>query len=138
MDLTWRGLRGLLARSMMEIILLVICVALAFKAPNFFTVENLMNVLRSVSMQGLIAFGMTLVIIVGEIDLSVGANVAYAGCLIAFLTQRGWPIPIGFMVAVALGVAFGSFIGVVRTRYAMPSFISSLALFSVLKGGALM
>ena len=61
----------------------------------FLTVDNLLNVLRNVSMQGLIALGMTMVIIAGEIDLSVGSMVAFAGCLTALphggaLRDRDW------------------------------------------------
>src|SRR5205807_665888 len=71
-------------RRMMEAILLVLCLILAFRAPGFRTTANLLAILRAVSLQGLIAFGMTLVIVVGEIDLSVGAVVNFAGCLIAY------------------------------------------------------
>src|SRR5437773_2431872 len=80
------GARRLFARGIMEGILLLLGVFLAFRAPNFLTLENGLSVLRAISMQGLIAFGMTLVIIVGEIDLSVGAAAAFAGCLVAWLT----------------------------------------------------
>jgi ribose/xylose/arabinose/galactoside ABC-type transport system permease subunit len=131
-------LHGLLSKRIMEIILLVLCIFLSRKAPNFFTTDNILNVLRSISMQALIAFGMTLVIIVGEIDLSVGAAVAFAGCLIATLTQRGLPIPLGILVTLAVGGGLGSFTGLMRTRFAVPSFITTLALFTGLKGGALM
>ena len=72
-------------RSIMELILFAICAVLAFEADGFFSVDNLLNVLRNVSMQGIIAFGMTMVIISGEIDLSVGSAVAFAGCLTALV-----------------------------------------------------
>ena len=131
-------LRGLLSRRVMECILLVLCIVLSFRAPHFLTAENLLNVLRSISMQALIAFGMTLVIIVGEIDLSVGAVAAFSGCLIAYLTLRGLPIPAGIVVTLLAGGTLGSFTGLMRTRFAVPSFITTLALFTGLKGGALM
>ena len=78
--------RPVLRAAILEVILVVLCAALAAAAPRFLTVENLLNVLRNVSMQGLIALGMTMVIIAGEIDLSVGSMVAFAGCLTAYLT----------------------------------------------------
>jgi sugar transport system permease protein len=130
-------LRGILARIRMEYILIVLCVVLAIKAPNFLTTQNLLTILRSISMQGIIAFGMTLVIIVGEIDLSVGASVSFMGCLIAWLTQRGIPIPFGIPLTLALGYAQGVFIGLMRTRYLVPTFITTLALLTGLKGAAL-
>jgi len=79
-------LRPLLGSAVLEIVLVALCLFLAAVAPNFLTAENLLNVLRNVSMQGLIALGMTLVIIAGEIDLSVGSMVAFSGCLTAWLT----------------------------------------------------
>ncbi|MCS6862969.1 MAG: ABC transporter permease, partial [Abditibacteriales bacterium] len=102
------------------------------------TADNLLSVLRSVSMQGLIAFGMTLVIILREIDLSVGMNVAFSGCFIAWLTARGVPIPIGGVLTLMVGSLVGVFVGVMRSRYLVPSFITTLALMTGLKGGALM
>jgi len=131
-------LRGLLSKRVMECILLLLCIVLSFKAPHFLTTDNLLNVLRSISMQALIAFGMTLVIIVGEIDLSVGAAAAFAGCLVAYLTQRGLPIPAGIAVTLLVGAALGGFTGIMRAKFAVPSFITTLALFTGLKGGALM
>ena len=100
-------IRSLAARHVMEIILVALCVALAFTAPNFLTPDNLLAVLRSVSLQGLIAFGMTMVIIVGEIDLSVGANAAFAGCLVAWLLQSRMPVAQAIFLTVLSGTAFG-------------------------------
>jgi len=122
----------------MEAILVLLCLFLAFRAPNFLTIENLLAILRSVSMQGLIAFGMTMVIIVGEIDLSVGAMVAFSGCVVAYLTQRGLPISVGIAAALAAGFALGGFTGLMRARFLVPSFITTLALLTGLRGGALL
>ncbi|MFC1493059.1 ABC transporter permease [candidate division KSB1 bacterium] len=121
-------------RSIMEIILVVICIILGFTAPNFFTTGNLLNVFRSVSMQGIIAFGMTMVIISGEIDLSVGSAVAMTGCLIAFLVQSGVPVIPAILITLAVGFLTGAFTGVLRAKYEVPSFITSLALLTGLKG----
>lgn len=129
-------------RSMLEIILLVLCVILAFRAEGFFSTANLLNVLRNVSMQGIIAFGMTMVIISGEIDLSVGSAVAFAGCLAAVLTKilsaAGLPVPLAVMLAICccliVGFAIGSFTGLVRTRYNVPTFITTLAWMTALRG----
>lgn len=129
--------RKALGKVRMEAILVVLCLFLTFKAPHFLTSQNLLTILRSVSMQGVIAFGMTLVIIVGEIDLSVGATVSFAGCLMAWLTQRGLPIPLNAVLTIALGYAQGACIGLMRSRYLIPSFITTLALLTGLKGAAL-
>src|SRR5512140_1811972 len=125
-----------LQTAVLELVLLVLCIALALVAPGFLTAENLLNVLRNVSMQGIIAFGMTMVIIAGEIDLSVGSAVAFSGCLAAFLTERlmapSGPLPGFAAVAVAIGLTLsmgfllGCFTGMMRTKYQVPSFITTL------------
>ncbi|HTY35515.1 MAG TPA: ABC transporter permease [Bacteroidota bacterium] len=139
-------LRSLFSSSILEIILVLLCIVLAFTASGFLTADNLLNVLRNVSMQGVIAFGMTMVIISGEIDLSVGSAVAFSGCLTAFLTQKlagEWaslplPLAIGIAILVTLGSGFvlGSFTGFMRNRYQVPSFITTLALMTGLSGAA--
>lgn len=129
---------ALLGRLRMEIILVVLCAVLAHQVPVFLTPQNLFNVLRSISMQAIIAFGMTLVIIVREIDLSVGAHAAFSGCLIAWLTARGVPIPVGAAATLVSGGLIGTFTGLMRSRAAVPTFITTLALLTGLRGAALM
>jgi len=126
--------RRTLGRSVMELLLLGLCVFLTFKAPQFLTLDNLVNVLRSVAEQGTIAFGMTMVIVAGEIDLSVGSTVAMSACLVAWLVERGVPIPAAVLLTLLAGAANGCLIGWMRGRYLVPSFITSLALMRVLKG----
>ena len=130
--------------SILELVLVVLCLVLAFQAEGFFTVVNLLNVLRNVSMPGIIAFGMTMVIISGEIDLSVGSAVAFAGCVTAWLAQ--WLAAMGLSMVVALplamfstlllGMSIGALTGLIRVRFAVPSFIITLAWMTVLTGVA--
>ena len=131
-------------RSIMEIILFVLCAILAFEAEGFFSVDNLLNVLRNVSMQGIIAFGMTMVIISGEIDLSVGSAVAFAGCLTAYLTQHlagaglalELAVPAAMLAALLVGLSVGALSGFIRVRFGVPTFIITLAWMTVLTGSA--
>lgn len=132
-----RGLAEVLRRRVLEMILAAACVVLSFASPAFLTLENLLNILRSVSEIGIIALGMTMVIIAGEIDLSVGSAVAFAGCLTAYLVSLGVPAPLAILVALSAGAGIGALIGVFRTRFGVPSFITSLALLTALRGAAL-
>jgi len=139
-------LRAVLGSAVLEIVLVVLAALLAFAAPNFLTAENLLNVLRNVSMQGLIALGMTMVIIAGEIDLSVGSMVAFSGCLTAWAT--GWlggpsvglsmPLSVtaGILLSLIAGIFSGGIAGLLRMRYEVPSFITTLALMTALSGAA--
>jgi len=138
-------IRAISGSAVLEIILVILCIVLAAIAPNFLTPDNLLNILRSVSMQGLIALGMTMVIIAGEIDLSVGSLVAFAGCLTAWCTewltssaglQAEPAIATAIMLTLIAGFGLGSFTGLLRTRYQVPSFITTLALLTGLMGAA--
>jgi ribose/xylose/arabinose/galactoside ABC-type transport system permease subunit len=133
-----------LREFILEAVLLILCIYLSVRAPRFLTTSNLLNVLHNVSMQGIIAFGMTMVIIAGEIDLSVGSAVAFAGCLTAwftgYLTALGFPIvgAIACAIAIALcaGILTGTITGILRVRFAVPTFISTLAWMTVLRGAS--
>ncbi len=127
----------------LEIILLVLIIFLSFTAPGFFSFGNFFNVLRNVSTQGIIAFGMTMVIISGEIDLSIGSVVAFAGCLCAFIVQMTrdvlgdvFSVVLAIAIVLLFGVLQGLFMGYIRKKYNIPSFIISLALLTILFGFA--
>lgn len=75
-------------KHMMEMILLVICIVIAITAPGFFTVSNILGILRSAAFKGVIAFGMTMVIICGEIDLSISSTVAISGIIAGLVGRR--------------------------------------------------
>lgn len=130
-------------RFPMELILATLIIILVFTAPGFPSLGNLLNVLRTVSMLGIIAFAMTAVIIAGEIDLSVGAGAAMAGCIVAWfagaladtLGSTAGAL-IGFAVAVGVGFAVGFSVGKFRQWFNVPSFICTLALFTALRGVA--
>lgn len=125
----------------MEVILLILVVYLIAFAPGFATVGNFFNVLRTISMLGIIAFGMTVVIIAGEIDLSIGAMAGLAGCVVAWFCDRyidiigeAPAVLAGVLVALAVGFANGVFIGKIRQWFNVPTFITTLALFTALRG----
>jgi len=130
-------------KYIMELILAGLIFILAFTAPNFFTVTNLLNILRNVSIQGVIAFGMTMVIISGEIDLSVGSTVALSGVLTAYFTgwlNKAYGLPMETTVLIGMAIAFivaagaGLFNGFIRTQFRIPSFIVTLAMLNALYG----
>lgn len=127
----------------LELILLVIIGFLCFFARGFATWDNFLNLLRNASTTGIIAFGMTFVIIAGEIDLSVGSAIAFYGCLLAVITEKltakGHPVLPVILLAVAacfaLAALTGIFTGWVRHRFSVPTFITTLAWMAALRGG---
>jgi len=129
----------------LEAVLVLLCVILAFTAPGFATMNNVLNVLRNTSMQGIIALGMTIVIISGEIDLSVGSAVAFAGSLTAVLTKRivaaglavAPAIAIAVLTTLVTGFSLGLFSGLIRNKFKVPTFIITLAIMTALSGFAM-
>jgi sugar transport system permease protein len=118
--------------------LVVLCAILTFVAPHFLTVRNLVNVLQNVSFLGIVALGMTFVILAGEIDISVGSAMALCSALLGVLPfYRGWPLWGAVIVVLVLGTGIGAAAGYVRDRFSIPSFIVTLALLSALRGAAL-
>lgn len=121
--------------------LLVIASSLA-TGGRFLQIENLINVLRQVSLEGLIAFGMTLVIVTGGIDLSVGALVALSGVAAALAMQAfpdagaGPRIVVGILCGAGVGGGVGILSGAMVARFSIPPFIVTLAAMLVARGVA--
>lgn len=127
----------LLSRSGLLIALLLLFVGLALFAPNFLTSRNLLNVLRAVAFNGIIACGMTFMIISGDIDVSVGSAVAWASSLLGILAiKQGWPLGLAVIAVLGLGALIHAGAGYIRVRWAVPAFVVTLALFMALRGAA--
>jgi simple sugar transport system permease protein len=120
------------------IALIVVLTIFSLTTENFFTQRNFMSILRSASYVGLIAFPMTFVLITREIDISVGPAVAWSGVFFAILIK--WYDLNYFsagMIVLAWGLFTGYFIGIARTKLFIPTFITTLALWSALRGYSL-
>jgi simple sugar transport system permease protein len=114
--------------------ILVLYVVLAPLAPNFLSSANQFNILRDAAFVGIIAWGMTLVLIAGEIDISVGANAAFSGVVLAMMIRNDVPIVLACILVILLGTAIGLGAGALRALFDIPSFIVTLALWLGLRG----
>lgn len=113
---------------------IVLGLALSLLSDEFLTVSNLLNLLRQVSINAIIACGMTLVILTGGIDLSVGSVLAFTGAVMAGLASGGMPWPLALLASLALGAALGLFNGVVITRGNVAPFVATLATMAIARG----
>jgi ribose/xylose/arabinose/galactoside ABC-type transport system permease subunit len=102
-------------------------------APNFFSIRNLLNVLIQGSSLGVMAIGLTFVMIVGGIDLSIPATMAFAAVLGAFVMPV-WGIIAGVATMLVSGLAVGAFNGVAVARFEMTPFVVTLASMTVIGG----
>ncbi|KQN48983.1 MULTISPECIES: ABC transporter permease [Rahnella] len=117
--------------------LLIIVITFSFLSPVFFTVPNLLNILQQSSINGIIALGMTLVIISGGIDLSVGPTAALSAVLGATLMVSGVPIPLAIMATLGVGALCGVFSGMLVAYAGLQPFIVTLGGLSLFRALAL-
>lgn len=103
---------------------------------RFFTISNMLIVMRQTSIVAFLAVGMSFVIIGAGIDLSVGSVLAFSGAVGAGVMQNGG-IFFGILTGLALGTALGAFNGIVITKLKIPAFIATLAMMAIARGGTL-
>ncbi len=121
------------------IVFVLMVVVLAFASDTFFTVKNGLNVLRQVSINGILAMGMTLIIITGGIDLSVGAVLALAAvaaCTFAH-PEPLYPVILIVVISLVVGLICGVLNGVLVAWGAIPPFIATLGTTMIARGAAL-
>lgn len=114
--------------------LIVIMVILGVLSDNFFTLSNIFNLLRQVSVNALIAFGMTFVILTAGIDLSVGSLLALGSALTAGLLTSGMDPLLAVFIGLLIGLALGAINGIIITKGKVAPFIATLATMTIFRG----
>lgn len=125
-------------KAVMILAAVVLFIAVGLQIPNYLTVKNIFNVIRQSSIVSLVAYGMTMVIIVKGIDLSIGGIIASCAMISGLMMKSG--IPIGICIAAGLlaGIIMGWFNGVMVEKLEVPAFITTLVVGQVANGIALM
>ncbi len=113
---------------------LVMGAAFAAMAPGFLSVDNAVNIALSIAVTGILAVGMTAVILTGGIDLSVGSVVALAGVCAAIVAARTGSVALAFGAALAVGAISGAVSGGLVTALGVPAFVATLAMLTVARG----
>ena len=113
---------------------LLICAVLAVSTDSFLYLTNILNVLRQASLLFFIASGLTLVVLTGGLDLSVGANVALSACVAGTVIHQTGQPALGVLAGVATGASVGLLNGVMVTALRIPSFIATYGMLWVLNG----
>ena len=114
--------------------LMVVFVALSIASPYFLTATNLSSVARQTAVINIMALGMTLVIIAGGIDLSVGAILAFAGLMGTRAMEAGLPIPAGVLIGLTAGCFWGLANGLLTVRLKIAPFIVTLGTLGIIRG----
>ena len=117
--------------------LLIICAILTVMSDSFLSPQNFANIMRQITVNVILACGMTMVIILGGIDLSVGSIIAVSGCLCCgLITNVGMPSVAAIPLSILAGTLVGVFNGVIISRTTIPPFIVTLATMNIGRGFA--
>ena len=115
--------------------LLLLCLVLSIATDTFFTLRNFLNILDQITVIGIIAVGMTFVILIAGIDLSVGSVLALAMMVLGYLNvEAGMPMSIAIPGALAAAAVAGLVSGLLITEFKVPPFIATLAMMSIARG----
>jgi ribose transport system permease protein len=114
--------------------LIALFVGLALGSPHFLTNTNLSSVVRQTAVINLMALGMTMIIIAGGIDLSVGSILAMGGLLGTMALEHRWPIPAGVLMGVLTGMFCGFVNGLLTTKLRINPFIVTLGTLGIIRG----
>ncbi len=133
--LTRKKVGGKIGKYIIFIFLILFCVVLSVTTSGFLTKKNIINVLRQVSYNGIIAVGMTFVIITGNIDLSVGGVVGLSAIIACDFAHPGeYPLIVPVLVALSIGAAVGVINGLGIAYGRVPAFIMTLGTNTILRG----
>lgn len=125
-----------------NLVITVVAIALfiyfSLAAERFLTADNILNILRNLSIMGIVAVGMTYLFIAAELDLSVGSVVGFLTVLMGFLVGRNALDPwLGMLAVILVGVGIGAMLGLITTRLNIPSFIVTLGALTAFRSLAL-
>lgn len=119
-------------KSLIALLLLVVVVS--FLNPDFFTVNNLLNILRQTSVNAIIAVGMTFVILTAGIDLSVGSVLALSGAFAASMIALQIPVIVAVPASLLAGALLGALSGIIIAKGKVQAFIATLVTMTLLRG----
>lgn len=120
------------------LVLIVLCVLLAIMSPVFLTGGNLINILQQVTVNGVLAVGISIVIFTGGIDISVGSILALVGIIMGkLMVEMGVHPLIAMPVGILVGAACGTFNGLMIARFKLQPMIATLGMMSMARGAAL-
>lgn len=108
-------------------------------ADGFFSAENLLSIAQQIALLGIVATGMTFVVVVGEIDLSVGSQYGFLAIALAWMVhEQGVPVGPAIPLVLLLGAVIGAVNGIITVLFDIPSFVVTLASLGILRGAALL
>ena len=127
-------IKKFLMKYVMYLFLILMCIVLTIASDKFLTVTNLMTIIKQISIQSIEAIGMTMIIISGNIDFSVGSLVALCSVSGAMIMNKGLPMIVAVIASVIIGALVGFITGGVTAKLKLHSFLVTLSLMTALRG----
>lgn len=122
-------------KSLLGLLVLMLLVSLV--SPSFLSIDNLLNILRQTSINGIIAMGMTFVILTAGIDLSVGSVLAFSGAVCASMIAADVSLPLALLATLGVGAIFGAANGAIISFFGVQPFIATLVGMTMVRGATL-
>ena len=123
------------SQLVLGLILAALCIAISIAAPQFYSEANIIAILRQCALVLIVACGMTMLIITAEVDLSVGASLAFVGCVGMAVLNSTHSLALGMLAALAFAGGVGVVNGLVVTRLKVNSLIATIGAMMMLQGG---
>ncbi len=133
----FKNVAGRIIRSdqiMLGIVFVIACIIFGILSPYFFTVTNFLNVLRQGSYNAIAAVGVSLTVIAGGVDISIGAMQGLVGTVVVIVLRETNSLLVAILVGISLGIAVGLWNGFVITKLGVIDIIATLAMFFSLRG----
>ena len=129
------NIKVILRRYGVLIALVLALIIFSFLEPTFFSLKNFLSIIRQSSITGILAIGLTTVVISGEFDMSFGAVASFAGCLsIVLMGELGWGAVPAWIIAILASLAIGAINGGIIVYLGVPSIIETIGMMSLLAG----
>lgn len=138
MGLNREELKRFFLKYIMYFVLILMCIGISIASDKFLTMNNLFAIVKQIAIQSIVAIGMTMIIITGNIDLSVGSVVAFASVCAAMMMAAAIPIPVAILLTLVITGGLGFISGGVTAKLKLHSFLVTLALMQAFRGLAQM
>jgi len=130
----WINKLVLFNEIILVVVLVVLASAISVGTPQFYSMKNIINILRDSSMALIAGIGMTMLLITGEVDLSIGSLVAFVGVVTMDVINKTHSVALGVLAGMGLGAVVGLINGLVRTKLKVSSLIGTIAMMMILRG----
>jgi len=129
------GFKAFVREWMILFLFIALFILCSVTIDNFFTTENIMNILRQISFLAIVSLGEFFVILIGQMDMSIGSIIGMVSCFFAgFVAKSGMPVGTALIIVLLFAVAVGTINGLLTVVGKMPSFIATLVTMNVIKG----